>query len=218
MTLLLSNPWVFCKVQSKNLLLIKRHCCSGVSVLQNNPQSIKTPSNNACLCFLLCNLVSCGRRWERRTCLPLSTKLCNFGCQWNLQNIAEVLQCPFSGFLCKYTSIIASSVAKFHFISSSLTQCALIESRKPYSSDNSSCLWWRFAILEGLCKIYTPNLSYLEILMTHKLLDSVPEIWPNCCSLFYVWSKYARSKGYLWLENALILLISTEVIKPHVLV
>lgn len=111
-TLFLSNPCVFCKVQRKNLLLIKRHCCSDVSVLQDNPQSIKIPANNPCLCFLLCNLVSCGRRWERRMCLPLSTKLCNFGCQWYFQNIAEVLKCPFSGFLCKYTSIIASSVAK----------------------------------------------------------------------------------------------------------
>lgn len=36
----------------------------------------------------------------------------HFGCQWYLQNIAEALQCPFCGFLCKSTSTTASSVAK----------------------------------------------------------------------------------------------------------
>lgn len=39
----MSNPHVFCKVQHKNSLLIKRHYCSDVSVLQNNPQSINLP-------------------------------------------------------------------------------------------------------------------------------------------------------------------------------
>lgn len=111
-TLFLSNPCVFCKVQHKNSLLIKRHCCSDLSVLQNNPQSIKTASNNPCLCFLLCNLVSCGWRWERRTCLRTFEHKTATLCQWYLQNIAEVLQCPFSCFLCKHTFIIASSVAK----------------------------------------------------------------------------------------------------------
>lgn len=63
-TLFLSNPGVFCKVQHKNSWLIKGHYCSDVSVLQNYPQSIKTCSDNPCLCFLLCNLVFCGWRWE----------------------------------------------------------------------------------------------------------------------------------------------------------
>lgn len=54
--------------------------------------------------------------------------------------------------------------------------------------------------------------------MMYKLLDSVQDNWPNCCSLFYMWSKYKWSKDNFWLENALVLPIAAEVIKLHLFV
>lgn len=187
----MSNPCVFCKVwhtfffffQSKAITAQTFLCC------EMTPSQPKPPSKNPCLHLVLRDLASCGWGWERATCLPLSKEMCNWGCQEYHQNIAEVVQCPSTGFPCKHIPVIAS-LQRFHLFFSSLAWYVLTESWSPYSSDKSSCLGWRFVILEGLFKIYTGNFSYSKVLMMYKLPDSVQDNWLSCCSLLYLWSKY----------------------------
>lgn len=114
----MSNPCVFCKVwhtfffffQSKAITAQMFLCCE-MTPSQPNP-----PSKNPCLHLVLRDLASCGWGWERGTCLPLSKEMCNCGCQEYHQNIAEVVQCPSTGFPCKHIPVIAS-LQRFHLFS-----------------------------------------------------------------------------------------------------